>query len=65
MFTKTKIAPSVALILGAAFAALANDSGENPRGENKGSMAGVNHRTTRGVDSAIAPTLGLTWESLS
>jgi hypothetical protein len=65
MFTKTKIAPSVALILGAAFAALANDSGENHQDEDKGSTAGVNHLTTRGVDSAIAPTPGHTWESLS
>jgi hypothetical protein len=35
MFTKTKIALSVALILGAASAALANDSGENHQDEDR------------------------------
>jgi len=45
MFTKTKIAPSAALILGAASAALANDSGENHQDGDRGSVAGVNHLT--------------------
>jgi hypothetical protein len=35
MFTKTKIALSVALILSAASAALANDSGENHQDEDR------------------------------
>ena len=35
MFTKTKIALSVAFILGAASAALANDSGENHQDEDR------------------------------
>ena len=43
MFTKTKIALSVAFILGAASAALANDSGENHQDEDRGSVVGVNH----------------------
>jgi hypothetical protein len=46
MFTKTKIALSVALIFGAASAALANDSGENHQDEDRvvvsGSVARVN-----------------------
>jgi hypothetical protein len=46
MFTKTKIALSVALILSAASAALANDSGENHQDEDRSvvsaSMARVN-----------------------
>jgi hypothetical protein len=35
MFTKTKVALSVALILSAATAALANDSGENHQDEDR------------------------------
>ena len=35
MFTKTTIALSVALIIGAASAALANDSGENHQDEDR------------------------------
>jgi hypothetical protein len=35
MFTKTKIALSVAFIFGAASAALANDSGENHQDEDR------------------------------
>jgi hypothetical protein len=48
MFTKTKIALSAALILGAASAALANDSGENHQDEDRASVAGVNHPTWSG-----------------
>jgi hypothetical protein len=48
MFTKTKIAFAAALILGAASAALANDSGENHQDEDRGSVAGANHLTWSG-----------------
>ena len=48
MFTKTKIAFAAALILGAASAALANDSGENHQDEDRGSVVGVNHLTWAG-----------------
>ena len=48
MFAKTKIALSVALILGAVSAALAYDSGEGNQDENKSSVAGVNHLTRPG-----------------
>jgi hypothetical protein len=41
MFTKTKIALSVALILGAASAALANDSGENHQDEDRSVVSSV------------------------
>jgi hypothetical protein len=41
MFTKTKIALSVALILGAASAALANDSGENHQDEDRSVISSV------------------------
>jgi hypothetical protein len=55
MFTKTTIALSVALILSAGSAALANDSGENHQDEDRGSVAGVNHLTWSG-NSANAGT---------
>ena len=48
MFAKTKIAFAAALILGAASAALASDSGENHQDEDRGSVAGVNHLTWSG-----------------
>jgi hypothetical protein len=56
MFTKTKIALSVALIIGAASAALANDSGENHQDEDRavvsGSVARVNPWGTYGYAAA-------------
>ena len=45
MFTKTKIALSVALVLGAASAALANDSGENHQDEDRSVVASAVART--------------------
>jgi hypothetical protein len=39
MFTKTKIVLSVALIFGAASAALANDSGENHQDEDRSAVS--------------------------
>jgi hypothetical protein len=48
MFTKTKIAFAAAIILGAASAALANDSGENHQDEDRGSVTGINHATWSG-----------------
>jgi hypothetical protein len=48
MFINTKIAFAAALILGAASAALANDSGENHQDEDKGSVAAANHLTWSG-----------------
>jgi hypothetical protein len=41
MFTKTKIALSVALIFGAASTALANDSGENHQDEDRAAVSSV------------------------
>jgi opacity protein-like surface antigen len=41
MFTKTKIALCVALIFGAASAALANDSGENHQDEDRAAISSV------------------------
>jgi hypothetical protein len=41
MFTKTKVALSVALILSAASAALANDSGENHQDEDRVAVSSV------------------------
>jgi hypothetical protein len=58
MFAKTKIALSVALILGAASAALANDSGENHQDEDKGSVAGVNHPTRPGNSASAGGAYG-------
>jgi hypothetical protein len=52
MLTKTKIALSVALILGAASAALANDSGENHQDEDRSvvsSVARFNGQTAGGA----------------
>jgi hypothetical protein len=48
MLTKTKIAFAAALIIGAASAALASDSGENHQDEDRGSVVGVNHLTWSG-----------------
>ena len=45
MFTKTKIALSVALVLGAASAALANDSGENHQDEDRSVVSSAVART--------------------
>ena len=45
MFTKTKIALSVAHVLGAASAALANDSGENHQDEDRSVVAITAART--------------------
>ena len=45
MFTKTKIALSVALVLGAASAALANDSGENHQDEDRSVVVSTLART--------------------
>jgi hypothetical protein len=56
MFTKTKIALSVALILGAASAALANDSGENHQDEDRGSVVGVKHPTWSGNSASAGGT---------
>ena len=58
MFAKTKIALSVALILGAASAALAHDSGENHQDEDKGSVAGVNHLTQPGNSASAGGAYG-------
>ena len=52
MFTKTKIALSVAFILGAASAALANDSGENHQDEDKGSVASASAGGAYGYTAA-------------
>jgi hypothetical protein len=58
MFTKTKIALSVALIFGAASAALANDSGENHQDEDRvvvsGSVARVNPSVGKFVNAGGA-----------
>jgi hypothetical protein len=53
MLAKTKIALSAALILSAASAALANDSGENHQDEDRGSVAGVNHLTWSGNSASV------------
>jgi hypothetical protein len=45
MFSKTKIALSFALILGAASAALANDSGENHQDEDRSVVSSTVART--------------------
>jgi hypothetical protein len=45
MFTKTKIVLSVALILGAASAAMANDSGENHQDEDRSAVSSTVART--------------------
>jgi hypothetical protein len=58
MFTKTKIALSAALILGAASAALANDSGENHQDEDRGSVAGINHPTWSGNSASAGGAYG-------
>jgi hypothetical protein len=49
MFTKVKSALSIAFILGAASAALANDSGENHQDEDR---SVVSHSLTRGAGGA-------------
>jgi hypothetical protein len=58
MFTKTKIALSVALILSAASAALANDSGENHQDEDRSvvsrSVARVNPWVGKSVNAGGA-----------
>jgi hypothetical protein len=58
MFAKTKIALSVALILGAVSAALAYDSGESNQDENNGSVAGVNHLTRPGNSASAGGAYG-------
>jgi hypothetical protein len=58
MFTKTKIAFAAALILGAASAALASDSGENHQDEDRGSVAGVNHLTWSGNSAGAGSAYG-------
>jgi hypothetical protein len=58
MFTKTKIAFAAALIIGAASAALANDSGENHQDEDRGSVAGVNHLTYSGNSANAGSAYG-------
>jgi hypothetical protein len=55
MFTKTKIAFAAALILSAASAALANDSGENHQDDR---VAGVNHPTWSGNSANAGSAFG-------
>jgi len=58
MLTKLKIALSAALVLGAASAALANDSGENHQDEDRGSVTGVNHPTWFGNSASPGGAYG-------
>jgi hypothetical protein len=58
MFTKTKIALAAALIIGAASAAMANDSGENHQDQDRGSVIGVNHLTWSGNSASAGGAYG-------
>ena len=58
MFTKTTIAFAAALILSAASAAMAGDSGENHQDEDRGSVTGVNHLTWAGQSANAGGAYG-------